>query len=191
MHGDFVSGSGLLKLLGISNLSICSLQTVISSVSDIKGTRYALQVSVCVIYKNLFYAHSSSGSSLSHLDWLDEISTTSAMALYWKQILELQIHILIYIRSIRESNFQLHILALRALMKWYFALDHYNYSRWLTVHLFDLVNLEQQHPDVYENFCKGYFSFNKSCSEFSTMALDQLHEQNNEIIKGVGGPHVF
>ena len=72
------------------------------------------------------------------------------------------------------------------LIKWDFALDHYNYSRWLTVYHFDLVNLEQQHPDVYENSCKGYFSFSKSCSEFSTMALEQLHEQNNEIIKGVG-----
>ena len=78
-------------------------------------------------------------------------------------------------------------MALRALMKWYFTLDHYNYSRWLTVHLFDLVNLEKNHPDVYIYFSKGYFTFNKNGSEFSTMALDQLHEQNNEIIKGVGG----
>ena len=176
MHGEFVSGSGLLKLLGISNLSVCSLQTVASAVSDIKGAHYALQVSACVIYKKLVDAHSNSGSSLSILDWLNVISTI------WKQILELQVHILIYIRSIREGDFQLHILALRALMKWYFALDHYNYTRWLTVHLFDLVNLEKQHPDVYENFSKGYFTFNKSCSEFSSMALDQLHEQNNAFI---------
>lgn len=48
------------------------------------------------------------------------------------------------------------------------------------------MNLEQQHLDVYDNFCKGYFSFNKTCSESYTMALDQLHEQNNEIIKGAG-----
>ena len=75
MHGEFVSGSGLLKLLGISNLSVCSLQTVASAVSDIKGARYALQVSACVIYKKLVDAHSNSGSSLSILDWLNVIST--------------------------------------------------------------------------------------------------------------------
>ena len=78
-------------------------------------------------------------------------------------------------------------MALRTLIIWYFPLDYYNCSQWLTVNLFDLVNLEQQLTDVYENFCKGYFSFNKSCSEFSTMALDQLHEQTIEIIKGVNG----
>ena len=73
LHGNFVSGIGLFKLLRISNLSICSLQTVTSSVNDIKGARYVLKLSVCVIYKNLPIAHSSSSSPLSHLDWLDEI----------------------------------------------------------------------------------------------------------------------
>ena len=163
-----------------------SLQSVNSSVNDIKVARYALQLSVCVINKNLLVAHSSSGSALSHFNWLDEISNTLVIVPYWKQILKLQIHTLIYIQSIRGRNFQMHIMALCPLMKWYCALDHYNYLRWLTFHVLDLVNLEQQHPDVYKNFCKEHISFNKSGSEFSTMALDQLNEQSNEIIKGSG-----
>ena len=43
------------------------------------------------------------------------------------------------------------------------------------------------HPDVYEQFCKGFFAFNKTSSEFSAMAPDQVHEQNNELIEGTGG----
>ena len=69
----------------------------------------------------------------------------------------------------------------------FFALNHYNYARWVSVHLFDFVNLQLSHPDVYGNFMNGFFTFNKSCSEFSNMALDQIHEQNNDLIKGVGG----
>ena len=65
-------------------------------------------------------------------------------------------------------------------------IDHYHYSRWLKVHLFDLANIMTDHPDVYEQFCKG-FAFNKTSSEFSAMALDQVHEQNNELIEGTGG----
>ena len=57
LHGDFVSSNGLFKLLGISNLSVCSLQTVTTSVNDIKGARYTMQFSVCVIYKNLLFVH--------------------------------------------------------------------------------------------------------------------------------------
>ena len=174
MHSDFIEGSGLPQLLGIRNLSICNLQTTVLSVTDITGARYALQVSACAIYNQLSSAHLSSESSLSIFDWLIEKSKKSVMALYWRQILELQIYILIYIRSIRESNFELHTAVLHALMKWYFSLDHIHYSRWLTVHLFDLVNLQQNHPDVYQNFCKGYFSFKKTCAEFSAKSMSRI-----------------
>ena len=34
---------------------------------------------------------------------------------------------------------------------------------------------------------KGFFSFTKTKCPFSQIALDQVHEQNNKIIKGVGG----
>ena len=109
-----------------------------------------------------------------------------------ERILERQIDILICIRSVRESNFQLHALALHTLMKSYFALQYYNYSRWLTVHLLNPVSLEQQHPVAYKNFYKWYFSYNKSYFQSSTIALDQLYEQSNdEIIKIIGGQHVF
>ena len=97
--------------------------------SDIKGARYVMQICACVIYQKLVDAHQNSGSSLPILKWLEVLSTQSPMALYWKLVMELEVHILIYIRSIRESNFNLHILALRALMKWIFALDHIHYLR--------------------------------------------------------------
>ena len=140
-----------------------------------------------VLFTRIFLVSIHFWVLLSHPDSLDEISTTSVIVLYWKKILERQIDILIWIRSIRESNFQQHILVLHTLMKWYFALPYY-YSWWLTVHLLDLVTLEQQQPVVYKMFNKWYFSYNKSYFQSSTMALDQLHEQSNdEIIKIVGG----
>ena len=67
-----------------------------------------------------------------------------------------------------------------------FALDHTNYARWLTIHVFDLMSLPITHPDVYQQMLKGFFSFAKTKRHFSQMALDQVHEQNNKIIKGVG-----
>ena len=108
------------------------------------------------------------------------------MCNYWRLILELQIDILVFIRSIRESNFHLYVLSLKNLMKWFFSMDHYNYARWVTVHLFDLVNLHINCPDVYKAFSEGKFAFQKTLNQFSKMAIDQLHEQNNEIIKGTG-----
>ena len=34
---------------------------------------------------------------------------------------------------------------------------------------------------------KGYFSFQKSNRLFSKMGIDQIHEQNNDLIKNIGG----
>ena len=74
-----------------------------------------------------------------------------------------------------------------SIAKWYFALDRYNYARWGTVHCFDLMLLQRNCPDIYEQFRLGNFSFLKTCSEYLRIALDQVHEQNNKVIKGSGG----
>ena len=43
--------------------------------------------------------------------------------------------------------------------------------------------LEKQHPDVASELHKGNFVIHKSRMEFSAMAIDQAHEQNNAVIK--------
>ena len=114
------------------------------------------------------------------------------MCYYWKTILDFQILVLVYIRSIREGNFQVYIESFISIAKWYFSLDRYNYARWGTVHCFDLMLLQRNCLDIYEQFRLGNISFLKTCSEFSRIALDQVHEQNNKVIKGSGGStHLF
>ena len=49
------------------------------------------------------------------------------------------------------------------------------------------MTVETMFPDIYENFNKGFFTFQKSENQFSQMALDQVHEQNNCTIKSCGG----
>ena len=40
---------------------------------------------------------------------------------------------------------------------------------------------------MFNELANGNFSFRKTKTSFSRMALDQLHEQNNKYIKGVSG----
>ena len=68
-----------------------------------------------------------------------------------------------------------------------FALDHTHYSRWLPVHIRDMMNLTEKHPDVLAEFKSGNFVVHKTSKTFSAMALDQCHEQNNAMVKGSGG----
>ena len=103
------------------------------------------------------------------------------------KVISLEIKLLIFVRSIREGNFDLYIQSLTAIMPWFFALDHTHYSRWLSVHIRDMMSLEQKHPSILEEFRAGKFVVNKSVHRFSGMAIDQCHELNNAMIKGTGG----
>ena len=146
-----------------------------------------MQVSLCAIYRKLKDAHRNSNSSLTILEWLDKRCVNSEMFYYWRIILQLEIEMLIFIRSFREGNFQLYFESLLSLLKWYFAIDKYNYARWATVHWFDLAKLQDVCPSIYSEMTNGYFLFQKTNRKFSRMALDQIHEQNNKDIKGVSG----
>ena len=105
------------------------------------------------------------------------------MCFYWKLILGLQIDILLFVCSIRG----LYLGTLFHLLKWYFALDKYNYVCWATIYCFDIASLHLTCPDVLNEFVSWNFSFLKTKMWSSRMALDQLHEQNNKYIKGVCG----
>ena len=41
-------------------------------------------------------------------------------------------------------------------------------------------------PEIYQEFCAGDFVVQKYLNSFSSIALEQAHEQNNAVIKGVG-----
>ena len=92
-----------------------------------------------------------------------------------------------FVRSIRETHFDLYREALSGLVPFFFALDHTNYARWLPVHLQDMALIETIHPMMALEFKKGHFAVHKTEWMFSAIAIDQAHEQNNKVIKGDGG----
>ena len=50
---------------------------------------------------------------------------------YWSSVMELKLLYLMnmYIRSLREGNFNLYVDTLNKLVSWLFALDHVHYAR--------------------------------------------------------------
>ena len=102
-------------------------------------------------------------------------------------ILNFEVLLLIYVQSIREGNFELHLASLYRMFPWFFALDQYNYARCATIYWFDMELLKHRCPNEYKEFAAGNFSFLKTNKQFSCMALDQLHQQNNKYIKSASG----
>lgn len=66
-------------------------------------------------------------------------------------------------------------------------MNHSNYARWVSVHLRDMLALSQLHPQILTEFKSGKFVVNKSQRSFSAIALDQVHEQLNAVVKSNGG----
>ena len=87
-----------------------------------------------------------------------------------------------FVRSLREDNFQLYLEMLGTLAPWLFAMDRTRYARWVPVHITNMIQLKD--TSVYRFI---HFTVLKTGHTFSSMALDQNHEQLNEVIKGDRG----
>ena len=106
---------------------------------------------------------------------------------FWSIVLKFQMAYLLFLRSIR-SNFLLYSIAMQKILPWMFSLNHIHYARWLTIHQFDMDALSKSNPEIFFEFSKnGNFVVSRTKNVFSSMGLDQRHEQLNKDIKGDGG----
>ena len=83
--------------------------------------------------------------------------------------MELQLLVMIYVRSLREADFKLYLESLAQIVPWFFSLDHTNYARWIPVHLRDMVTLAEKYPAVHQEFMNGNFTVNKTGRTFSNI----------------------
>ncbi|VDI61335.1 Hypothetical predicted protein [Mytilus galloprovincialis] len=120
-------------------------------------------------------------------EWIERREIESPLFHYWSLTMKFEMTILMFIRSLREGNFQLYKDSIALLIPWFFALDHPNYARWLPIHLRDMMVLHDVAPTVAKEFDDGRFVVRKSHKRFSAIAIDQAHEQNNKLVKGDGG----
>ena len=65
-------------------------------------------------------------------------------------------------------------------MPWFFAFNHTHYARWLSVHLCDMLQLQEINPEVFCHFSEVHFVVAKSKRAFSLLGIDNTHEQNNK-----------
>ena len=81
----------------------------------------------------------------------------------------------------------MYVATLQEVMKYVFAFDRTHYSRWLPVHIQDILSLEGVAPSVLEEFQKGHFVVSESKNPHSCIAVDMAHENHNAVIKSTSG----
>ena len=105
-----------------------------------------------LIYTCLKEAHEAGNSVLLLFFWAEERSSSSSMFKYWMLIMKFQISYLVFIRSMKEHIFKPLVKMMIFLVKWFFDFNHYNYARWLSMHIQDLLNFPITCPQLYQEF---------------------------------------
>ena len=122
-----------------------------------KRTRYAHQLSVMYLHllKQPAYAACCSavhGTAESQQVWEQLSRTENPQFKYWPTITELELLMCRFVRSLHEGHFPLYVQVCDVLCAWFRVMDHTNYARWLSVHVRNIFQLSETHPDIHANF---------------------------------------
>ena len=99
-------------------------------------------------------------------------------------MLELELLLLVYARSLLQASFTKYLDALTELASCFDALDHNNYARWIQIHLRDIAKLVSEHQDVVAQFIACNFTLQKTKTVFSAVPIDQAHNRITRASKG-------
>ena len=190
MLGDVLKDSGWT--IALTEAEVASAGTADSFIhaSHVKKTRLAHQVTACSLYQLCKTAYGKYLQEAEDTDvesfeqWISRRESETPQFHFWNLVLRLELLVLLFIRSYRESNFELYKDVLQELLPFFFALDHVHYARWVSVHLRDMETLDS---NTGAQFLQGDFTVHKTARPFSSIAIDQAHEQNNAHVKGDGG----
>ena len=191
--GTWIEGSGWTSALVQAGITTPGTADSFLKESHVSRTRHAHQITACALYilMDKAYKHycnciSEEEEPKTFMEWRKQAELASLQFQYWSLTLHFELTILIFVRSLREGNFELHKESCKRLAPWFFALDRTNYARWLPVHIRDMESLDTKLPNLAAQFRKGRFVVNKTNRSFSALPIDHAHEQNNKIVKGGG-----
>ena len=106
--------------------------------SKLKRSRYAHQVSLAALIKLARQAFEAQNEYLDYSDWKRHRCSHSSSVSYWFTVIDLEVLLFMFIRSLREGDFPLFITSLENIVPWMFSLDQIHYARWLPILLEEL-----------------------------------------------------
>ena len=143
--GDLLDGSGWTSILAEAGVTTPGKADALLKSSHVKRAMYAHTVTCSTLWTLLHQAFEAyreeDPQPLSFEDWCIRQRESHPQFDYWYTVWKVELLLLVFVRSLREGNFHLYLSSLSALAPCFFALDHTHYSRWLPVHVRDMVTL--------------------------------------------------
>lgn len=168
--GDLLHGTGWAEALaeaGITKTEAAS--TLFLKQSDPMRTIYAHQVTIVVLDSLLKRAYEDCGLEITFDDWISMAYRETPTVQFWILIHKNQQIILMFIWSHRERKFKFMVATLLKLVPLFFALNHQNCFRWVTVLIRDLESLP---AGIQEQFEIGHFAITRRNHRVSSIPID-------------------
>ena len=86
---------------------------------------------------------------------------------------------LLFIRSTREADWELHLSSLESMCKYFFAHDKQKYARLVPLYIAEMRRLPETDPDVWAEFNDENFVVNRCSLPFCAIGTDHGIEQVN------------
>ena len=108
------------------------------SATSITKTRQAHQITACSLYKlkklaySIYLEELVDPNKMKYFeDWCELRKQESPQFQYWSTVLSTELVVLLFVRSLRESNFTLYRQALCQLIPYLFSNNNVHYAQWL------------------------------------------------------------
>ena len=154
--GHLLNGSGWTHTLAQANSATPGTAESFLKTTHVTWTRHAHQVTASALLKLLHTAYDAYSCEESEPKSFDEWCVNRVeISLQFQHcliIIRLEQLIFVYDRSLCDSKFSLYVTPLTKLAPWLFALDHTHCSRWVPIHIRDMMTLQEQHPDTAIQF---------------------------------------
>ncbi len=182
--GDLLEGSGWTTALLEAGIATSGVAESFLNASHLTRTRHSHQVTILALSKLQYEAWQEVVQNDESFEaWKQRMIGESPTFKYWEIVRQFEILVCVFVRAHRTKNFNLFVESLEALVPWLISLDHTHYARWIPVHIRDMKSL----PNSIKEQFHSCWVVQKSQRNFSSMPIDQAHEQNNQLVKCSGG----
>ena len=170
MIGKLLCGSGWVNILflklGYWHLIVHS-QHSMNITSSAQGMPIKSLLSLYMLKQNAYleYCENVMGPQMSFEMW-DQHSKTKPQFKFWSNCNGRWVIDDMLCPFPEGRGLQAICASMWQLCGWFYALDHTNDACWLPVHVRDMVQLAEKHPNVHDEFTKGNFVVQKSAKKY-------------------------
>ncbi len=112
---------------------------------------------------------------------------------YWMKYVMMVEDWEMFARACKANDVELYVYSLQKMVPFFFACNKPNYSRWMTMFVVQLINMDKTHPGVRDTLAKGALSIRRTSNNFSRAPVDMTLEQtiNQDAASGLTGIAAF